>query len=88
MEEERAVADWIFLPGDARNFSLWDTLHDGELEAVESDVAAKTVVLRVDVPYVREHHRMPSGTRFAIRVEGVQSVWVAGSGGFGAREES
>ena len=88
MERERAIADWIFLPGEAQNFSLWNTLHDGDLEAVESNLSAKTVVLRLDVPYVREHHCLPSGTRFVIRVEGVQAVRVAGSGGFGAREES
>lgn len=37
MEGERPVADWICLPGEAVHFSLWDTLHDADLEAVESD---------------------------------------------------
>jgi hypothetical protein len=52
--------------------SLWSTLHDGTLEAVESDVQAKTVTLRFDVLYVRDFHLFHESTRFIVKIAGIR----------------
>jgi hypothetical protein len=72
--ENEAVIDWVNLPSDARTISLWDSLHDGDLIGIESDPAERTILLRFDVEYVRNFHKLPVDTRFAIKINGVQSV--------------
>jgi len=71
---ETKIADWVNLPQGVPKFSLWETLHDGDLLAIESDLLARTVTLRFDVGYVREFHHLPADTQFVVVVEGVQSV--------------
>jgi hypothetical protein len=68
------MLDWINLPAEAETLSLWDTLHDGDLQAVESDILSRSVKLRFDVGYVREFNSLPEETRFSIHLIGVQSV--------------
>ena len=72
--DQQPMVDWINLPEDTPTFSLWDTLHDGDLLAIQSDLLARTVTLRFDVDYVRDFHQLPEQTRFGIVVSGVQSV--------------
>lgn len=75
--DEQRIVDWVNLPEGVATLSLWNTLHDGDLLAVESDLLARTVTLRLDVSYLREFHRLPEETQFVIVVSGVQSVrWV------------
>ena len=76
--EEKPINDWINLPEGAPTLSLWDTLHDGDLLTVESDLLARTVTLRFDVGYVRDFHHLPEQTRFVLKCEGVQSVRALG----------
>jgi hypothetical protein len=72
--DQLPMVDWINFPEDNPTFSLWDTLHDGDLLAIQSDLLARTVTLRFDVDYVRNFHQLPEQTRFVIVVSGVQSV--------------
>jgi hypothetical protein len=72
--QEKPVIDWVNLPEGIPKLNLWDTLHDGDLMAIESDLLARTVTLRFDVAYVRDFHHLPEDTRFNIVVQGVQSV--------------
>ena len=72
--DQQPIVDWVNLPEGIPTFSLWDTLHDGDLLAIQSDLLTRTVTLRFDVDYVRNFHHLPEQTRFAIVVNGVQSV--------------
>jgi hypothetical protein len=54
--------------------SLWSTLHDGDLTAIESDLLARTLTLRFDVGYVRDFHNVSEESLFVVTVKGVQSV--------------
>jgi hypothetical protein len=74
VSDERPIVDWVNLPEGANELSLWSTLHDGDLTAIESDLLARTLTLRFDVGYVRDFHNLPEETRFVIIVSGVQSV--------------
>ena len=72
--DKQPVVDWVNLPEDIPTLSLWETLHDGDLLAIESDLLARTVTLRFDVGYVRDFHHLPADTRFVVLVKGVQSA--------------
>ncbi len=74
MVSKEQIADWVNLPDGATEFSLWSTLHDGDLTAIESDLMARTLSLRFDVGYVRDFHNLSVDTRFVIVVGGVKSV--------------
>ena len=65
------------MPEDARTVSLWDTLHDGELTSIQSDLLARTVTLQFDVPFVREFNQLPEEAGFWLILQGVQSVRAA-----------
>lgn len=72
--DQGPIGDWVNLPDGVAKLSLWDTLHDGHLLAVNSDLLARTVTMRFDVDYVREFNQLPEHTPFVIEVTGVQSV--------------
>ncbi|MGD0347750.1 MAG: hypothetical protein ABSA85_13395 [Terracidiphilus sp.] len=71
---ESTIADWVNLPEGVSELSLWSTLHDGDLIAIESDLLARTLTLRFDVGYVRSYRKLIDETRFVVAVGGVQSV--------------
>lgn len=79
VSHERRIVDWVNLPEGATELSLWSTLHDGDLIAIESDLLARTLTLRFDVGYVRDFHNLSEETRFVVTVSGVQSVRSLGS---------
>ena len=72
--EEQEIEDWVNLPDGVPTLSLWDTLHDGDLLAIESDLLARSVTFRFDVGYVRDFHHLPEEAQFVIVVTGVQSM--------------
>jgi hypothetical protein len=72
--DDQSIIDWVNFPEGVPTFSLWETLHDGDLLAIESDLLARTVTMRFDVGYVRDFHHLPEHTQFVIVVKGVQSV--------------
>lgn len=71
---ERPIVDWVHLPEGVQELSLWSTLHDGDLIAIESNLLARTLTLRFDVGYLRDFHKFPEYIRFVITVSGVASV--------------
>ena len=72
--KQGSVVDWVSLPEGTATFSLWDTLHDGDVLAIESDLPTRTVTFRFDVDYVRDFHQLPERTQFVVVADGVQSV--------------
>jgi hypothetical protein len=54
--------------------SLWECLHDGDLQSLTSDLLARFVTILIDVPYIREFHQLPSETRFRLVLSGVREV--------------
>ena len=72
--DERLIVDWINLPEGVTQLSLWSTLHDGDLTAIESDLMARTLTLVFNVDYVKDFHNLSEETRFVVIVSGVQSV--------------
>lgn len=71
---ESTIADWVNLPEGVAELSLWGTLHDGDLIAIESDLLARTLTLRFDVGYVKKHNKLSEESLFVIVIGGVQSV--------------
>jgi hypothetical protein len=74
VSNRETTTDWVNLPEGTVTLSLWDTLHDGDLLEIESDLLSRTVTMRLDVGYVREFHKLPADTRFVITIIGVQSA--------------
>jgi hypothetical protein len=74
VSDERPILDWVNLPEGATELSLWSTLHDGDLIAIESDLLARTLTLRFDVGYVRKFHNLSEETRFVVVASRVKSV--------------
>ena len=72
--DEQQIVDWVNFPDGTPMLSLWDTLHDGDLLSIASDLLVRTVTLRFDVGYVRDFHHLSEQTRFIIVVNGVRSV--------------
>ncbi len=72
--DEKSIVDWVNFPDGIPTLSLWDTLHDGDLISIESDLFARTVTLRFAVGYVSNFHHLSEQTRFVIVTSGVRSV--------------
>jgi ASPIC and UnbV len=43
--DQQPIVDWVNFAGGIPTLSLWDTLHDGNLLAIESDLLARTVTM-------------------------------------------
>jgi hypothetical protein len=69
-----SVADWANLPTDIEETSLWRSVHDGNLQSIKSDLLARTLTVRFEVPYLRSFHSLPDDLGFAFVLQGVQSV--------------
>jgi hypothetical protein len=74
MEDEVSALDWLHLPKGARTTSLWDSLHDGNLLDLTSDLLKRSIRLEFDVPYIRDFHHLPATLRFVLLLEGVESA--------------
>lgn len=72
--DEQILVDWANLPGGVPTLSLWDSLHDGDLLEIHSDLLARRVTLRFDVGHIRDFHKLPEDTRLIAVITGVQSV--------------
>jgi hypothetical protein len=75
-ENAEAIIDWINLPAGMQSVSLWESVHDGELQSVQSDVLARWLQVKVAVGYLVSFHAMPGDLTFTFYLEGVQSVRV------------
>lgn len=72
--EQREMQDRVNLPADAVTVSLWDTLHDGDVLAIESDLLARSLTIVFQVGYVSRFQKLPDETRFVLKFSGVRSV--------------
>jgi hypothetical protein len=84
MKDIASCFDWIHLPLDSKTFPLWESLHDGELISISSDLLNRTVRIVFDVPYLRIFHDFPDDVTFSFELKGVcsarVSTWVAWPG--------
>ncbi len=66
--------DWIHLPANMTAGSLWDSLHDGDLVAIRSDLLARTVVLEFLIWHLNGFHGFTDDCRFSFLFADVTSV--------------
>ena len=82
--------DWVQLTEGATVVSLWESLHDGKLTNIVSDLYERTVRLVCDVYYLRSFHNLPDDLKFNLQLEGVKSArvtkWAAWPGEFSVPE--
>ena len=52
--------------------SLWECLHDGDIEQVHSSLMGRSLTIVVDTPFHWEFHKLPADTRFRIVGENVR----------------
>jgi hypothetical protein len=72
-EEKEQKTDWIYLPPDVEELSLWSCLHDGELISCTSDSNDEyRVVLEFSVGHLLNED--DEGLTFPITMDGVTSV--------------
>jgi len=74
MESEIPVLDWLNLPEGAQTISLWDPLHDADLQNITSDLLDRTMRLEFDNSYIRKFYHLPDDLKFVLLLEGVQSA--------------
>ena len=75
-EGKKLIVDWVNLPEDAKETSLWASLHDAELKSVRLDRLGRTLDLEFDVEHLRDFHCFADSTRFLLRFEGVHALRV------------
>ena len=74
MEDEVPALDWLHLPEGARTTSLWESLHDGNLLGLTTDLLERSIRLEFDVPYIRDFHQLPVSLKFVLVLDGVESA--------------
>ncbi len=75
-EDEEQKIDWIYLPPEVEEVSLWGCLHDGELISCRSDLLRRFVGLEFKVSHLLSDAE--EGVSFTIRVEAATSVRAIG----------
>src|SRR4051812_13476750 len=70
----RLELDWVHPPPSIEPQSMWNCLHDGELQSVHADTLERSLELAFEVSYLQEHHRLPDDLLFQFRFSGVRSV--------------
>jgi hypothetical protein len=73
-DTEETPVDWVHLPRGSTEQSLWECLHDADLEAVRSDAVQRSAVLQFDVWYLRQYHGLPDDLSFRFSLSGVASL--------------
>ena len=68
--------DWIHLPKDVEELSLWSCLHDGELLSSTSNLLERFITLEVLVNHLIEDKENP--IRFLLNIDEVSSVRAIG----------
>ena len=75
-EEQSWIVDWMNLPQDATEVSLWAGLHDAQIVSIQSNLLARTITLHLESDHLLEFHKLPLDMQFLLRLEGVQSARV------------
>ena len=71
---EEFISDWVNAPAGAQTIILWDSVHDGELRTIKSDLLARTVAVEFAVPYLFSFHGLPDNLAFTFLLHSVESV--------------
>lgn len=69
-------ADWLYLPGDLSEVSLWACLHDAKLISCSSNLLERFVTLEFHVGHLRDDAK--SELRFLLTLKDVSSVRAVG----------
>lgn len=59
---------------DVASHSLWVSLHDGKLCAIESNLLERTLRMEIETGYINDFHQLGEGTRFILMFDHVESV--------------
>lgn len=76
-ENEQQKADWIYLPNNLEEISLWACLHDGELISCDSDLLDRVVNLEFTVKHLLDDD--DTSTTFLLTLDEVTSVRAIGN---------
>jgi hypothetical protein len=72
--DEAPKPDWIYLPNDVKEISLWSSLHDGELVSCSSDLFKYSVSLEFFVRHLLDEDEKSGKSTFKFNLENVTSV--------------
>lgn len=75
-DNQEQKTDWIYLPKDVEEISLWNCLHDGELISCKSNLLERFVMLEFQVEHLLEDDE--ENTSFLLKLEDVTSVRAIG----------
>jgi hypothetical protein len=66
--------DWVHLPPGATTISLWDSLHDGELLGIRSDLLQRSLTFQFHVAHLVDFHQLPVDLSFLFELANVKSA--------------
>ena len=75
-DREPPINDWLHLPSSVNAVSLWDSLHDGQVISIRSNLLERTIDLFCEIEHLRTFHRLGEGFQFILQLKGVQSARV------------
>src|SRR4051794_15513643 len=67
--------DWVNLPNAVASTSLWESVHDGDLRSIKSEVLQRSLHVAFEVAYLYPEDEVAKAS-FSFAFEGVQSVRV------------
>ena len=68
--------NWVHLPPGREPISLWDSLHDGELAGLRSDLFRRSLTVECRVWHLIEFHKLPERLSFMFDFSNVTSARV------------
>jgi hypothetical protein len=68
--------DWVHLPPGREPISLWDSLHDGELASLRSDLFRRSLTMECRVWHLINFHKLPESLSFTFELSNVTSARV------------
>lgn len=74
--EEKRIPDWLNLPSASHPLPLWDSLHDGEIVSIRSNLLQRTIELDIEVRHLSSFWNLGEGFRFFFHLDGVESARV------------
>ena len=66
--------DWVHLPSEAATASRWDSLHDGKLTDIRSDLLARKLQLKFEICHLAKFHKLSPDPCFTFEFKNVSSV--------------
>lgn len=73
---EAVIHDWLNLPSGVSAMSLRDSLHDGEVISIRSNLLERTMDLFCEIEHLTRFHKLDEGFQFILHLLGVQSARV------------